>query len=581
MEAIEAKILLKNLLKRIRQVGEDEYELNGSLTDDEMAALQLALSAIDGGSDPAAVPAAAPAAAAVSPSTPLKPVPVFTPEPAPAPEIEQPAEPTPIVPEFELDISVLTLPEPPQDRRLCLDFGTAMSKVALVRDATPERDYEDIDVLRLGVPGDQEEVSFTMLVSSVFIDGDGLLWFGQMAVERSRLEEGRKRLDNIKHYLSVEGDGLSSVVTDIFNPTDIEITYGDMVLAYLMFLTWTVNHCLEESEEPRNLPRRFAMPCFKGAKSSEMAQRLGEMLGDAQILADTFFSDLQKGIPLSTFVEAVSHLRNTERTYSFLKEAITEPLGVAGSIMSWQKRVNSLIMVVDVGAGTSDFSLYRMHFDEKEGKSIAFEVNDSSQGITEAGNYLDTLLRGLILKNAGVTSEHEHWVNILGSLELDLRDYKERLFQDGEISVRLFTGELVSVSLDAFLALEQVVNFGNSLKACRDEILNRVDPSWIEGAPNRALGLALTGGGASLPMVKALAEGEIEVHGKKLKLVQTKEFPTWLEEEYPDLEADYPRIAVSLGGARKRIIDSGGVARITAGGNSSSPTLGGYYTKGK
>ena len=82
-------------------------------------------------------------------------------------------------------------------------------------------------------------------------------------------------------------------------------------------------------------------------------------------------------------------------------------------------------------------------------------------------------------------------------------------------------------------------------------------------------------------MVKALAEGEIEVHGKKLKLVQTKEFPTWLEEEYPDLETDYPRIAVSLGGARKRIIDSGGVARITAGGNSSSPTLGGYYTKGK
>jgi len=580
LEVIEAKILLKNLLKRIRQVGDDEYELNGSLTDNEMAALQLALSAIDGSSFPAAAPVATPAGPMVSPPTPLKPVPAFKPEPIPAPEIEESAEPTPIVPVFELDTTVLTLPEPPQDRRLCLDFGTAMSKVTLVRDATDERGYEDIEVLQLGVPGDQEEVSFTMLVSSVFIDGDGLLWFGQMAVERSRLEEGRKRLDNIKHYLSVEGDGLSSVVTKIFNPTDIEITYGDMVLAYLMFLTWTVNHCLEELEEPRNLPRRFAMPCFKGAKSTDMAQRLGEMLGDAQILADTFFSTLQKGIPLSTFVEAVSQLRNTDRTYSFLKEAITEPLGVAGSIMSWKKRVNSLIMVVDVGAGTSDFSLYRMHFDEKEGKSVAFEVDDSSQGITEAGNYLDTLLRGLILKNAGVTSEHEHWVNILGSLELDLRDYKERLFQDGEITVRLFTDELVSVTLEEFLSLDQVIRFGESLKACRDEILNRVDSSWIEGAPHGALGLALTGGGASLPMVKALAQGEIEVHGKKLRLVQTKEFPTWLEEEYPDLEADYPRIAVSLGGARKRIIDSGGVARITAGGHSSSPTLGGYYTKG-
>ncbi len=42
---------------------------------------------------------------------------------------------------------------------------------------------------------------------------------------------------------------LSSKVSRIFNPTDIEITYGDMILAYLMYLTWTVNHCLEELGE--------------------------------------------------------------------------------------------------------------------------------------------------------------------------------------------------------------------------------------------------------------------------------------------------------------------------------------------
>ncbi len=60
---------------------------------------------------------------------------------------------------------------------MCFDFGTAMSKVTLIRDETEERDYEDIEVLHLGKPGDQEEISETMLVSSVFISGDGLLWF--------------------------------------------------------------------------------------------------------------------------------------------------------------------------------------------------------------------------------------------------------------------------------------------------------------------------------------------------------------------------------------------------------------------
>ena len=477
--------------------------------------------------------------------------------------------------------SLLDLPVPPSDRRLCLDFGTAMSKVTLVKDETAERGYEDIEVLGLGVPGDQEEISENMLVSSVFIDGNGVLWFGQMAVQRSALEaQGgtRQRLDNIKRYLTEEG--LGNKVLAKFNPTDHEITYGGMVLAYLMFLTWTVNQCLDESGEPRNLYRRFAMPCFEGSKSRDTAQILRSMLGEAQVLADTFYRTLQDGIPLESFLQAVTKLRETNRSFDFVMEGITEPLGVAGSIMSWKERVDSLVMVIDVGAGTSDFSLYRMYFDAETGKSMALEVENAAEGITEAGNHLDGLLRGLILKNAGVDYKHEHWINILGNLELDLRDYKERLFRDEYVVVRLFTDQLVTIQLDEFLSLEQVVKFGNSLKDCRDRILNRVDPSFIKGAPHGALGIALTGGGATLPMVKALAEGAVQLHGKELRLVQTKAFPGWLKDEYPELEDDYPRIAVSLGGARKRIVDQGGVARVTAGDVRGTPTLGGYYTKG-
>ncbi|WP_375176601.1 hypothetical protein [Marinobacter mobilis] len=585
MEAIEAKILLKNLLKRIRRVDEDCYELSGSLTDDEMIALQMALVLMDRAALSSAAPSHEPVQAQpVAPVKPLKRVSEFTPAPTPpGPEeaVAEPEESEPGEPEIEIDTSALELPVPPSDRRLCLDFGTAMSKVTLVKDATAERGYEDVEVLMLGVPGDQEEVSETMLVSSVFIDGEGLVWFGNMAVQRSTLEAqdgSRQRLDNIKRYLSEEG--LNNKVLAKFNPTEHEITYGDMVLAYLMFLTWTVNQCLENSGEPRNINRRFAMPCFDGSKSRNTSQTLRSMLGEAQVLADTFYKTLHDGIPLASFLHAVTKLREENRKFGFVMEDITEPLGVAGSIMSWEEDVDSLIMIVDVGAGTSDFSLYRMHFDEKSGKSTALEVENSTQGITEAGNHLDGLLRGLILKKAGVDSNHEHWVNILGNLELDLRDYKERLFLDQEVTVRLFNDELVTIQLNEFLSLEQVVKFGDSLKACRDQILSRVDPSFVKGAPFGALGLALTGGGATLPMVKALAKGVIQMHGKELKLVQTKAFPKWLKNEYPELETDYPRIAVSLGGARKRIIDRGGVARVTAGDVKGRPMLEGYYTKG-
>ncbi|MEL4293679.1 hypothetical protein [Shewanella xiamenensis] len=580
MESMEAKILLKSLLKRIKQVDEDSFELNGLLTDDELTALKFALSMLESCTTSVTLVQPTPNTTTLGPT-------VQSCEPEIKPKVtegdvpnfnDKTAEQKSDITLVKLDKTVLSLPQPANDERLCLDFGTAMSKVTLVKDRSNKRDLEEIHVLRLGVPGDQEEISETMLISSVFIDPDGKIWFGKKAQDWSKYHSGIQRLDNIKRYLSEEG--FNEPVSALFNPTDIKITYGDMVMAYLMYLTWAVNQCLEEFDAPRNLSRRFAMPCLDTSKSRDTEMLLSRMLGEAQILADTFNKTFEDGIHLSEFIEAKRLVRQDKIEYPFINNGITEPLGVAGSIISWDGNVNSLLMVVDIGAGTSDFSVYRMAYNPSTGKSKALEVENSTIGITEAGNHLDKLLKQLILKKAGITSTSENFRNISGDLELSLRDYKERLFEDGEVHVKLFNDALIQIDLDEFMSLPQVTQFADSLVSCRDKILNRIDSSFITGAPNKALAVALTGGGASLPMVKALAKGTIRVQGKELKLVQTKAFPDWLAEEYPELEEDYPRIAVSLGGARKRIIDNGGVASLTAGGESGRRTLEGFYTKG-
>jgi molecular chaperone HscA len=54
-------------------------------------------------------------------------------------------------------------------------------------------------------------------------------------------------------------------------------------------------------------------------------------------------------------------------------------------------------------------------------------------------------------------------------------------------------------------------------------------------------------------------------------VVPAKRFPTWLEEAHSELELDYPRIAVSLGGARKKLIKQGGTATAIAGGVTGRP----------
>ncbi|QGA38993.1 hypothetical protein GAS19_16035 [Burkholderia glumae] len=193
------------------------------------------------------------------------------------------------------------------------------------------------------------------------------------------------------------------------------------------------------------------------------------------------------------------------------------------------------------------------------------------------------LLVRFIMKKAGIEPENPDRVRIQRKLELTIRDHKETLFNEGFVTIALPEIDDVMIELEEYRSLDQVKSFGISLKKTMQEILEKVDDSWtdwIVADPGRYLTVVLTGGGANLPMVRELAEGEMTVRGKKIRLVPSLAFPKWLNDDYPELEHDYPRIAVSLGGARRRLIERGGAATIAGGGVKTTPTLGGYYQKG-
>lgn len=561
METIEAAILIKNLLARLSTADDGSKHLPGVVTASELEALRVAMSLLRNGSVAAgeelAADSTSASAAKVDPQ---------------ATKVQR------LIP---IDCHSVELPTADSDCRVCLDFGTAMSKATVVSESAGR---EEIAVLELGIPGDQQEVSERMLISSVYIDNHGILWFGKAAVDRSLIEGAdgsRQRFDNVKRRLSE--DGLDDLVPSVFNPTSSRISFEDVVLAYLMFFTWTVNRALEGTY-PRNINRRFALPCFAEEKSKEVARRLRKLLGEAQVLADTFANTLPAGVALDDFLAARDAIRARHLSFPFVVQDISEPLGVAGSLLSWRTRADMLALVVDVGAGTSDFSLYRILVDPETGANDAREVHGSARAITEAGNHLDVLLVQFILKKAGVTSAHPKFMQIYSRLELQKRNHKETLFNDGSVYVPLHPdADDVQVELEEFLALEAVKQFESSLRETARDILASVDESllgWVTANPKRYLTVVLTGGGASLPMVRSLAKGSIEVHGRNIPLQPALPFPRWLEEEYPELEEDYARIAVSLGGARKRIIARGSAIHVTAGDIVRPPKLGGYYVSG-
>ena len=579
MDWYVASVLFRNLMSRIEIQDDGSGTLTGRLTADELAAMRIASDLLDGSLEAdESLMRKVPTTTQSTPST------VCADEPN-GTGAGEPGETRSLTTasQVQLDLNTLKLRLADDDARICLDFGTAMSKATLVVDRdTSEAD--DIRVLPLGRPGNQEEVSETMLISSVYIDNGGILRFGKAAIDYSMLEGAdgsRGRLDNIKRRLSEEG--WDEQVDKRFNPTKLPVTYGDMVLAYLAFLTWTINTCLVDIGYPPNMPRRFAVPCFSGEKRREVRHRLKELVGEAQVLSDTFGPELRSGVPLSSFVCAMDQLRRSPREYPFVLEDVVEPLGVANSIMSWTKPINSLVLVIDIGAGTSDLSLYRLRIDPERNESIGVEVEGSTRVLTEAGNHLDRLLIALIVKKSGITSDDSMWVNVQSALELRIREFKESLFQDRSVFVALENWLEVEIELEEFLELEAVRQFGKNLRSTMVEILESIDQSWvrwIRASLGRYLTVALTGGGAELPMVKELAEGSITIDGGAIEIRRAIRFPNWLREVDENLEGDYPRVAVSIGGGRRRLIERGDTARITGGDVVGPPTLGGYFQKG-
>lgn len=573
MNNIKIQILLENLLSRIESKDDGSHHLPGIITSDELHALKIAIK--NNSSESTTTPSSDIQSRPLPDTKTALPIPdEQLPYEDDSHEVTQETRPTRV----NLDLSSLNSETQPNDIRICLDFGTAMSKAVLVHDRD-DIDSEEIYVLELGYPGDQEEISEVMLISSVYIDNVGILWFGKAAVDRSVIEGidgSRQRLDNIKRRLSEAG--WNEEVGSMHNPTDVSVTQGDMVLAYLMYMTWAVNDRLNELDFPLNISRRFAMPCLPGAKGKEVDFRLKQLINEARVLADTFQSTIKNGIPLLDFIATVNELREVKPAYPNEPKGITEPLGVAGSLLSWRSNVDMLVMVVDIGAGTSDLSLFRIHVDPEKKINAAVEIANSSRVLTQAGNYLDRALIELILKESGVTSEDPQWIKIRSRLELQIREHKETLFNEEFVYVHLEneTNVEVEVELEDFLRLEPVRKFGEALQNTMQEILESINESWIDwikSDPHRKLVVALTGGGADLPMVRSLAQGTVLVNGSAVPIAQAISFPNWIRELDENLEADYPRIAVALGGARKQLIQHGGTATITAYDAHNPPVL--------
>jgi hypothetical protein len=476
-----------------------------------------------------------------------------------------------------IDASCLQLPPADDSVTMCIDFGTAMSKAAVVDTSSGS---EKMLLLELGAPTDQSHVSEALLVSSVYIATDGVVYFGQAAVEKSQedaLSTTVERIDNMKRFLS-EGDA-DDALDRAFNPTEMRVTARRILLAYLAYLTWACSECVTKLGYPRNIIRKFAVPCLTGERKHRVNNLMSDLLGWAQLLADTLGSRFLEGIALSELLEMMKACERIDGPYHFVGTDIAEPIAVAASYPGPDAQFRSEFLAIDVGAGTTDFGLFKVAVSAKEKQFFGSCPPESLKVVKEAGNYLDRALLALILSKAGLEAADAGTAKVKARLALDIRELKESLFIEGFVYPTLPEGlPEVEVTLDEFCQTSAVESFTTSIEGTVQQILDEVNPSWLTS--HDYIGVLLTGGGAGLPMLQGLLDRTVSAQGRTVKMVPVHSVPKWLEDEAPYIAEQYPRVAVALGGARPYAVQLR-ESSVTAGDVKAAPMLQGYYQKGQ
>lgn len=560
MDQKAASVLLASLLERI----ESDHTI-GTVSSLEKQALQLALQALGGGEATVTAPVITP----VGPDSQQGSLPRA---------VDAPAVPVTTPPNVDLVLTSLEHESPTNPEvMLCLDFGTAMSKAF----ATVYPD--DHRELPLGATAGRQGYA---LPSSVFIGDDGKAYFGFEAIELSQelVESGRERLDSIKHWLSLrrEGnlDGESCVLQPSLNPTAVKLTQGDLIRIYLAYLTDVAGialgeHAINDHRIERYVKRRFARPCWPDESQAKWADALmRSMMAEAQILADTFSGRWLGGIDVAELKAAVEMVKALGKRPDYVIEAgVAEPVAVAAGAFGDIENFRDAFMVVDVGAGTTDFGLFVATRPQGEEAVHVFQVPASIQGLMQAGDKVDGMLRAFIAQRESIdTADNAGRMN-MADLGRKIRTLKETLFTAGDLEYALADGTIGRVSLAEFLSDERVKRFAAAVEEGFRKALEAVDDSWLRwlAMPGVRLRVVLTGGSSQLPMVRGLAEGAVQVKGVEIEREAVDPRPGWMEDVSEALRAVYPQLAVAIGGSAEEMpqtltappVFGGGVAQPT------------------
>jgi hypothetical protein len=434
----------------------------------------------------------------------------------------------------------------------CIDFGTALSKVAVVKAvARDELSQDCIRPLPVGIRQGFQPRSPFLCPSIVFIHSDRTV-FGLEAEADARRGQirGRQAFASLKQYLSTHSlDELDAPLPEDIDPTG-RFTPRAALMLYLAHLLERAGTAATLTNAPWPVPIRIARPAWDVDRAAAGEEALKQIVISGFRLVDRFGARLSaaRGISNDELIEAIDLVSRDVSPVSadvFKRDrqdkvTVLEATAVAaGAIKETGRRI---VIVVDVGGGTTDFGAFMTGL---PGRHVLAEIERGSNVLRRAGDYLDMLLSAFVLKKLGYDDPTDPAARgAVSDLRRRQREYKELLFRNGEVTIEVDDMPIV-VEKPEFVDSARVTEFAAQL---REKFSTTLDVA-CECArsfprPRVPIELLFTGGGHGLPMVTDLKRDADAVWTTS---VASPDFAERSND--PDFQAVRRQVAVAVGGA--------------------------------
>ncbi|MBT3072014.1 Hsp70 family protein [Rhodomicrobium sp. Az07] len=330
-----------------------------------------------------------------------------------------------------------------------------------------------------------------------------------------------------------------------------------------LFIAYLLHRAAEQAHAeclPWPIPLRVARPAWepKRARDGEILLRdlvehgfaIADIVGSA--ISDSGGLDLNSA--LAALEQANENVRQAKKNKTISSNMfvvgrynrISVPEATAVAANTNRRPGRRLVVVADIGGGTSDFGAFMTPV---QGQKTMAEVNGGSHILTRAGDFLDMQLIRFILSEAGYLEGHQTSRGITRRLTNQGRQNKEILFAERTLKLEI-DDRLLNISLDKFLSRPEVQNFAEILRErFRQSLLKAKQCAQAYRSANGLeppIEIMLTGGGNSLPMVRALL-ADPGLPGNYVARA-----PEIIEDEDTfEFDTIRPQLAVAIGGALK------------------------------